>query len=286
MAQLSAPALRLASCVRPVPISLEGERAVSAHVHQLLARAFGGITRIVPDFKERMLAYGVEPVDCGMACRIYTSSRRKAPVLPLGIHTIVCSKSLIDRVLFESLSAHPRVEIRCGAKAASSNQTENEGNGSEAGPFSALKNFAVEGHLVVDATGLRRWGRQLIRGAGFGEPTTSNVDVRGSFASRGYRLKPGYYPDWRLLYLYCQPPEHRRFCTITICEEWLRKHYMKRFIRRVFEDQDPQAFKAFMRVMHAIDPPSGYYQAGGVFSVMRGEAARLSMHSGSRSESR
>lgn len=128
--------------------------------------------------------------------------------------TLSCSRSLLEQILHRRIGDYPHVEIWRGYEV---DGLYTQADGQRVGGVSLRRRggaaggpVALDGDLVVDASGRRSHAPQWLVSLGFQPPEEWHIDALVGYASRLYRRPAGFDPGWRMLYVRPTPPDGTR----------------------------------------------------------------------------
>lgn len=178
----------------------------------LLERLFPGVT------EELVTEHAVRLGEPGDVAFHYEGSWHTAPGNGRQA-TMSCSRNLLEQILYRRIGTHPRVEIWHGYEV---DGLYTQADGQRVGGVSLRPRggasgglVALDGDLVVDASGRRSRAPQWLASLGFQPPEEWHIDALVGYASRLYRRPAGFDPSWRMLYVRPTPPDGTRGGIIT-----------------------------------------------------------------------
>jgi 2-polyprenyl-6-methoxyphenol hydroxylase-like FAD-dependent oxidoreductase len=186
----------------PAPAARRGVPQ-SRCIHLLMAGGAAAFDKLMPDWKEALVALGSGPFDA-CADAVLSSSAGRLLRVPSGITAYACSRALLESVLRRGLDGKPSVHVLEGQKVVgllSSPRGENV-----IGVLTAKRRRAGEtpllADLVVDASGtgtaLPRWIARFPNSLRSRVQKTV-VESGMQYVSRWFRIDREDAPDWRCL---------------------------------------------------------------------------------------
>jgi flavin-dependent dehydrogenase len=184
------------------------------HVHVLLTAGRNALEKLVPGAVADILAAGAEDCDavgdmewispCGPGVRFPSNIRQ------LGATRDLIEWAIRRRVLAGGLAVRQQVDaLRLRLDAAGRRVTGLDIDDRAAGTKETL-----DADLVVDATGRGSRVPRWLEETGFPVPRETVVNGFLGYASRIVRPPAGWDGGWKVLYVQCAPPEHRRGAVI------------------------------------------------------------------------
>jgi 2-polyprenyl-6-methoxyphenol hydroxylase-like FAD-dependent oxidoreductase len=172
-------------------------------LHLLMAAGAAAFDKLMPGWREELVARGARPFDaCSDAAVRFSAGR--LPRTPSGITTYACSRALLENVLRRGLMRSSTVRVREGQKVVGllSSRLGERVTGVHAAERNTAGETAVLADLVVDASGagskLPRWIACLPSGAGSRVKKTV-VESGMRYVSRWFHIEPKDAPDWHCL---------------------------------------------------------------------------------------
>lgn len=158
------------------------------HVHLLMAGGAGAMDRLLPGLTDRLVTAGARRLPMPTDMIVYAPQgwfRR----WPQSHQILLCSRPLLDWVVRDRVSSHPRVTVR--------QNTEAVGPAGDASRITGVRLHGPDGaetlsaDLVVDAGGRGSRASGWLTSLGVRVPRESRVDTGLVYASRLYRAPEG-----------------------------------------------------------------------------------------------
>jgi 2-polyprenyl-6-methoxyphenol hydroxylase-like FAD-dependent oxidoreductase len=172
-------------------------------LHLLLAAGAAAFDRLVPQWRDELVALGATAFDASAD----TASRLSSgwlPRTPSGIRTYACSRGLLEMVLRRALADRPTVRVREGRKVVGllGDRGGERVTGVRVAARGGTRETKLAADIVVDASGagsrLLRWMAPLL-GDEAAQADQTVVESGRQFVSRWFHLKPADEPDWHCL---------------------------------------------------------------------------------------
>jgi flavin-dependent dehydrogenase len=161
----------------------------SRHLHGLMEGGRAILESLFPGITAEAVSLGAPVTEVLLGSRWYLSGLRACPT-PTGLTTLLASRPLLESVIRERVTALPGVTVRTGTMVDGPLVTAPAITGIRARSSSGT-GYAMEGDLVVDATGRASRAPEWLAQAGLPAPATERVDVDLGYSSRTYRHRPG-----------------------------------------------------------------------------------------------
>lgn len=187
----------------------------SRHLHVLLGRGLECLEQLFPGFEADLVEAGA-PVVAGSESLWLNaagwSRRYRSPIRLLG-----ASRELVEWEARARVTALDNVRVLEGHEvvglladgsrdAVTGVRLRPRGDRAEAaGPVTE-----VAAELVVDASGRGSRAPQWLAALGYPPPTETRISSLLGYASRQYRIPPGFRADWRMLLINAKPPGNAR----------------------------------------------------------------------------
>jgi 2-polyprenyl-6-methoxyphenol hydroxylase-like FAD-dependent oxidoreductase len=187
----------------------------SRHLHVLLSRGLECLEQLFPGFEADLVEAGA-PVVAGSESLWLNaagwSRRYRSPIRLLG-----ASRELVEWQARARVTALDNVRVLQGhevvglltdgsREAVTGVRLRSRGDRAEvAGPAVDLA-----ADLVVDASGRGSRAPQWLAALGYPPPTETCISSLLGYASRQYRIPPGFQADWRMLLINARPPGNAR----------------------------------------------------------------------------
>lgn len=164
----------------------------SAHVHGFLSTGKESMERLLPGITARVIAAGGAEGDMLTDAAFYVGGQRFVPGTS-GIVGLVASRSLIEKVVREMVSALPNVDIHYGMSVDSLIYFEGVSQvigvkASSTGKPNSGREFV--GDLIVDASGRGSRSVRWLEDMGFPAPLSESIDVDVTYTSAWFRRNP------------------------------------------------------------------------------------------------
>ncbi|WP_414582613.1 FAD-dependent oxidoreductase [Scytonema sp. PCC 10023] len=197
----------------------------SQHFHGLLMRGRIILEEFFPGLQDELVAAGAPVLDMGADTAWFTPAGCWAARFQSGLHTLMCSRDLLDWSIRRRLSAFANVSFleECnvtgllpnsdgmaviGVSVRFCNQLE-RGNTNEEQLYA---------DLVVDASGRASKAFQWLKALGYMPPEETVVDASLGYASRIYQIPSGFRADWKGIYIHASPPTCTRTSALSPIE--------------------------------------------------------------------
>ncbi|WP_426612524.1 NAD(P)/FAD-dependent oxidoreductase [Bradyrhizobium sp. McL0616] len=187
------------SSLNSVPPTRRG--APQSHcLHLLTAPGAAAFDKLVPSWREEVVAFGAIPFDASGDAALRFSPGWLSRT-PSGAITYACSRSLIEQVLRKLLVCKPNVRLREGQNVLGLLRGHSgEGvAGVQVADWNCGGQKQLFADIVVDASGARsklsRWIARLTKDQESNLAKTV-VKSRMAFVSRWFHLEARYAPDW------------------------------------------------------------------------------------------
>ena len=165
------------------------------HIHGPLLGTIHILSELFPGLPSELAVSGASRVNNGIGIRTFARGRW-VPQRDFGLHFPMQTRGLLEHVIRKQLCSIPNVSTRRGCRVLGLLHR----NGSIAGVVvreSGSSDEAIEGDLVVDASGRGSRARRWLADFGYGEPHVSQINVDVRYVSCLVRIPPGY-PDARI----------------------------------------------------------------------------------------
>lgn len=184
----------------------------SPHAHALLARGLRIVERLLPGFRDEMVAEGAAPLEGGRDLAWLTPAGWGV-ACDTGFELLSFSRPLLDAVVRSRVMAIPNVRVLEGRDVT----------GLVAGPGGSrvagvtvrrrgepgVVDAVLGADLVVDASGRGSRAPDWLTALGFPRPEELVVDAKIGYASRFYRRERGHR-TWKAIFVQAAPPERTR----------------------------------------------------------------------------
>jgi flavin-dependent dehydrogenase len=198
------------------PIGPAGRPGVpqANHPHNLQPQAQDVLERVFPGLTSELLdAQAVRLGGPGDIAFFYRGGWK--PVQAGGRRaSIASSRSLLEQTITRRVQAHPRIELKHGYEVAGLYTAE--GGRAIGGVFlqpragTAGQAMALDGQIVVDASGRRSRAPEWLAELGFRPPEEWRIDAQVGYASRLYQRPADFDGRWKMLYIRPTPPDGTR----------------------------------------------------------------------------
>ncbi|HEY0782696.1 MAG TPA: FAD-dependent monooxygenase, partial [Thermoanaerobaculia bacterium] len=228
------------------------------HLHLLLKRGLEIIEQLFPAVKDDLLAQGVHVLDQGKDFQIHYLSGW-APQRSCDLEILTFTRPLLETTIRRHLLAEPRVALLAGTSVcglvADPSGTAVAGVRYQprvATPQSEERTLAAD--LVVDASGRHSQAAAWLAELGYPALEQTVVDALWGYASRIYKVPPGFSARWKSLLLMHRPPVLTRAGIIQPIEgdRWMVT------LAGVMEDYPPTDEEGFLAYARALAQPDLY----------------------------
>jgi 2-polyprenyl-6-methoxyphenol hydroxylase-like FAD-dependent oxidoreductase len=187
----------------------------SRHLHVLLGRGLECLEQLFPGFEADLVEAGA-PVVAGSESLWLNaagwSRRYRSPIRLLG-----ASRELVEWQARARVTALDNVRVLQGhevvglladgsREAVTGVRLRSRGDRAEVGGPA----IDLAADLVVDASGRGSRAPQWLAALGYPPPTETCISSLLGYASRQYRIPPGFQADWRMLLINAKPPGNAR----------------------------------------------------------------------------
>ena len=183
------------------------------HAHVLLIRGYRTLRRFFPTLDQDLAAAGV-PVICWTQDVAALLAGGWMPRFPSDLLGPSPSRDLLEWQLRRYVAAQPGVTLQDGRRVVDLHfETKERVRGvvavSEDGQEETLP-----AELVVDASGRSSRLPQWLEKQGYPAPEETRVNARLGYATRWYRIPPGWQADWKVVLLAARFPDIPRGAVI------------------------------------------------------------------------
>jgi 2-polyprenyl-6-methoxyphenol hydroxylase-like FAD-dependent oxidoreductase len=189
----------------------------SQHFHGLLMRGLILLKELFPGIQDELVAAGASILDMGADMAWFTPAGCWAVCFQSGIHSLACSRELLDWGIRRRLFAFANVSFleECNVTGLLPNS---DGTG-VTGVSVRFRNHLAKGNtneeqlyadLVVDASGRGSKASQWLKALGYMPPEETVVDASLGYASRIYQIPLGFQAAWKGVYIQASPPTRTR----------------------------------------------------------------------------
>jgi 2-polyprenyl-6-methoxyphenol hydroxylase-like FAD-dependent oxidoreductase len=187
----------------------------SRHLHVLLGRGLECLEQLLPGFEAELAAAGTPVVEGSESLWLNAagwSRRYPSPIRLLG-----ASRELIEWQVRTRVAAQANVQVLDGCEAIGLLTDPSrdavtgvrlrfrDSRAQQAGPATN-----VVADLVVDASGRQSRAPEWLAALGYPPPTETSINSQLGYASRQYKIPPGFQTDWRMLVINAKPPTNAR----------------------------------------------------------------------------
>jgi 2-polyprenyl-6-methoxyphenol hydroxylase-like FAD-dependent oxidoreductase len=181
------------------------------HTHALLAQGGVVLERYFPGLRSALVADGVPAGDPGTRIRRITGGRRAAPC-PTGRTSLYTSRSLLERHVRRLVLQLPNL-VLCEGHSVAGLIADRRGERVIGARLQvrrdAVGGRALEGDLVVDATGRGSKTPTWLEELGYPRPEQDSVRVGITYVTRKFRRQPGDYAGDLGVIVSAVPPNRR-----------------------------------------------------------------------------
>ena len=190
------------------------------HAHALLVRGQEIMEGYFPGMTDALLAQGAIRANLGSDLAMSIGDVRMQPYAS-DLHTIVCSRPLLEHTLYQRLRALPQVQFLdgCDVVGLSTEASNRRVTGLHV-QQRGIRNAAteeLEADLVVDASGRSSKAPAWLEALGYVAPTETTVDAQAGYATRIYR-RTQPFQQWKAIYGMPQAPHLSRGCILVPLE--------------------------------------------------------------------
>jgi 2-polyprenyl-6-methoxyphenol hydroxylase-like FAD-dependent oxidoreductase len=218
------------------------------HVHTLLSQGRLNLERIFPGLVEEVLANGATWAEALTEFRVCDAAGWY-PQTEVGLHTVTCSRPLLEGTVRSFLARNAKVEIR--------DQTRVEKMRLESGAVTGIEITDAKGRhflptdLLIDASG--RAGRSVawLEEAGYGPVEETTIEIGVAYASAIFRRPPDWKFGDQTIFMSGNPTTGERGGAIFAIENdcWLAS------LMGRFDHQPPTDPNEFMEFARTLDEP-------------------------------
>lgn len=174
----------------------------SSQIHVLIAGGQRILSTLFPGFVEEMRSHQAPYVCITRSWRRYHIDAWQ-PNFESDLWTLFCSRGLLEWVVRRRVLALPNVELRSNSQVVGL-VTSPQGGAVRGvrirraiGPNADT--FVMPGDLIVDSTGRSSAGPRWLENLGYEPPEETTVNGFWGYASRRYRMRDGWAPEWSAL---------------------------------------------------------------------------------------
>ncbi len=196
-----------------LPDGPEGRRGLpqALHLHALLARGMTLLERMLPGLRRELIDGGAIPVDWGTELGLLGPFGWAAPFDRGAIESVWATRNLLDASVREHLRRDRRIEWIERTRIES---LLLDAAGRRVCGVRTSDGHAIEGKLVVDATGRASRLPAWLRTVGFEPPAETSIDSRTVCTSAVARLARPLPNGWKALVVMGTPPHVARGAAI------------------------------------------------------------------------
>lgn len=242
-----------------LPARYEPRRGVPQgnHVHTLLTQGRLNLERLFPGFTQEVLENGATWASALTEFRV-CDPVGWMPEIDIDLHTVTCTRPLLEGTVRDFLDRNPKVEIRDQTRVESWRLEDGAVTGVEI--CDELGSSFLSADLVVDASG--RAGRSLswLEQAGYGPVDETTIEIGVTYASAIFRRPDDWERGDETIIVAGDPRHGERGAGIFAVENgcWLVS-LIGRFDRQ--PSTDPDEFMEFARQLE--DPEAYSWMARG-----------------------
>jgi 2-polyprenyl-6-methoxyphenol hydroxylase-like FAD-dependent oxidoreductase len=230
------------------------------HIHVLLVRGRQILEQLFPGLDAELIAGGVKPLEWGYDS-ISLTAAGWIPRFHSGLHSYTVSRAFLEWAVHQRVAANNRVHIMDSGEAVglltdsarasvTGVQVRFRRGGSEEGEGEQ----SLRGDLVVDASGRTSRTPEWLKALGYDAPPETVVNSFVGYATRLFERPANFGGDWKLMFIFAQPPRLARGGIIAEIEtgEWIVS------LGGAARDYPPTEETAFMEFCRTLATPEFY----------------------------
>ena len=172
----------------------------SAHSHVLLAAGLREFERLLPGFREDLIAAGGTAIDVGSELHLSRYQRVWPPVRS-GVEFVSLSRPMLELILRQRVAKLPPVLIRADVAVTALTGAADAVTG-----VRLATGECIEAELVVDCTGRAGRSDRWLTELGWPAPEQADVRIGLGYATRVFRRGPDDLPGWKGIVTLPEPP--------------------------------------------------------------------------------
>ncbi len=170
------------------------------HVHGLLAGGMLAIERLLPGFREALLAAGAVPVRAGLDARLEQPGFDPFPQRDFGIDTLSMSRPLLEQVIRQLVLTQDNISIRQSCRVREILPDESGASACGVRTENKVgKGEVLSSDLVIDASGRGATTLEFLTKFGYGTPPESAIEVDIRYSCGIFTLQQESSRDWKVL---------------------------------------------------------------------------------------